>query len=155
VLEHECDCKHQFGSFVQGYDAKTPCNTASERAVDSICLGATADDAQGGNELLNLNAKRHCTQGQVIFAPAPDGMIKKAEALTTKDGIQSLKFIAHLIAGVNSLLQQKQDQEDQDDNKDQDYEHSPEDDEDLDCHSFQLLPLHPLLLQLVVSLGLV
>jgi len=44
-------------------------------------------------------------------------IVKKAEALAAKDGPQSFKFIAHLIAGVNTLLQQKQDQEDQDDNE--------------------------------------
>ena len=58
MLDYECDCKHQFGSFVQGYDAKTPCNTVAERAVDGIHLGATEDDTQGGHESLNLKAKR-------------------------------------------------------------------------------------------------
>ena len=45
VLDHECNCKHQFGSFVQGHDAKTPHNTVAERAVDSIHLGTTEDNA--------------------------------------------------------------------------------------------------------------
>jgi len=58
ALDCEHNCKCQFGGFVQGYDAKTPCNTVAERAVDGIHLGTTEDDAQGGHELLNLNAKR-------------------------------------------------------------------------------------------------
>ena len=58
ALDHECNCKCQFGSFVQGYDAKTPHNTAANRAVDSIYLGATEDNTQGGHESLNLNIKR-------------------------------------------------------------------------------------------------
>ena len=61
ALDYESNCKCQFGSFVQGYDAKTPCNTAAERAIDSIYLGATEDNTQGGHESLNLNTKRCCT----------------------------------------------------------------------------------------------
>ena len=92
---------------MQGYDAKTPCNTAAERAVDVICLGATEDNAQGGHELLNSNAKRCCTQGQVTLMLAPNRIMKKAEALAAKDGVQSFEFVAHSIKGVNALLQQK------------------------------------------------
>ena len=53
ALDCECNCKHKFGSFVQGYDAKTPHNTVAERAVDSVCLGATDD---------NREAMNHCIQ---------------------------------------------------------------------------------------------
>ena len=120
---------------MQGYGAKTPHNTAAERAVDSICLGTTEDNAQGGHELSNLNAKRCHTQGQVTLMPAPNGIAKKAEALAAKDGMQRLEFIAHLIPGVNSLLQQKQDQEDQDNNKDKDCDCSLQDDEKLERDS--------------------
>ena len=58
VLDCECDCECQFGGFVQGHDAKTPCNTTAERAVDGICLGATKHNTQGGHESSKLNAKR-------------------------------------------------------------------------------------------------
>ena len=62
---------------MQGYDAKTPHNTAAERAVDVICLGATEDNAQGGHESLNLNTKRCHTLGQVALTPAPDRTTKR------------------------------------------------------------------------------
>ena len=88
---------------MQGYDTKTPCNTVAERAVDSIHLGATEDNAQGGHESSNSNAKRCCTQGQVALTQAPNGITKKAEALAAKDGMQSLKFATCLIVGVNGL----------------------------------------------------
>ena len=52
------------------------------------------------------------------MTPAPDGTAKKSEALAAKDGMQSLKFVTHLIAGVKNLSQQNQDQEDQDGDKD-------------------------------------
>ena len=110
-LDYECNCECQFGSFVQGYDAKTPHNTVAERAVDSIHFGATEDDAQGGHESLSLNAKRCHTQGQVTLTPAPNETIKKAKALAAKDGMQSLKFVTCLITGMNALLQQQKDQE--------------------------------------------
>ena len=127
ALDHEHNCECQFGSFVQDHDAKTPCNTVAERAADSVCLGTTEDDAQGGHESSNLNTKRCHTQGQVTLTPAPNGIMKKAEPLAATDDMQSLEFVTHLITGVNSLLQQKQDQEDQDedDNKDQDYKCNP------------------------------
>ena len=98
VLDCKHDCECQFGSFVQGCDAKTPHATAAERAVDGINLGTTEDNAQGGHESLNLNAKRCYTQGQVTLMPAPDRTIKKAEALAAADGVQSLERITRLIA---------------------------------------------------------
>ena len=120
---------------MQGHDAKTPCNTAAERSVDGVCLGATEENAQGGHESLNFNAKRCHTEGQVTLTPSPNRIIKKAEALAAKDDVQSLEFVTRLIAGVNTLLQQKQDQEDQDNDEDQDCKHSPEDDKESECDS--------------------
>jgi len=67
--------------------------------------------------------------------PAPDAIVKKAEALAATDSGQSLKFVTHLIAGVNSSSQQKQDQEDQDDDEDKDHNCSPQDDKELECNS--------------------
>ena len=103
--------------------------------VDGAHLDATEDNAQGGHKPLNLNTKRCHTQGQVTLTKAPNQITKKAESLATADGMQSLKSVTHLIAGVNTLLQQKQDQEDQDDDKDQDCKHSPDDNEELECDS--------------------
>jgi len=71
----------------------------------------------------------------VTLMPAPDRIVKKAEALAATDSGQSLKFVTHLIAGVNSSSQQKQDQEDQDDDEDKDHNCSPQDDKELECNS--------------------
>ena len=69
---------------MQGHDAKTPHNTVAERAVDSVHLSATEDNAQGGHELLSLNAKSCHTQGQVTLMPAPDRITKKGRSLSSQ-----------------------------------------------------------------------
>jgi len=91
--------------FLQGHAAKMPCNAAAKREIDGICLGTVEDNTLGGHESLNLNTKRCHTQGQVTLTLAPNEVAKKAEALAAKDGMQRLKFVAWLIAGVNTLSQ--------------------------------------------------
>ena len=130
-LNYDKHFTHEFGQFVQAHnDNPKTKNTTAPRTLDCIYLRYT-NAQQGGHELLDLHTAQVITRHAVTAVPITPLIVKRVEALASKDGVKNIKFVFRnhaLIAGVDDN-EEDNEEEDNEEYDDEDYSEGAEEGE--------------------------
>ena len=85
VIDYDKHCQFQFGSYVQVFKSRNPCNTTAARTLDCIYLHPITNTPTGGHEVLHIPTQwllhRH---GPIKAVPMPESVIRKVEELAKR-----------------------------------------------------------------------
>ena len=136
ALNYSKHCKHNFGSYVQGFHENWPTNTQQQRTVCGIYL-RPLPNSLNAHEIMNLETGKVNKVIKVTELPITDHVIKAVNAMAEERGIKSLKienrnkiplYPADWLAGVDNTDTDTDStstvEEEDDDSQDGDY-HEP------------------------------
>ena len=129
-LNYKKHCKHNFGSYVQGFHENNPTNTQHQRTVCGIYLRPVPNSLTS-HEIMNLETGRVNKVVKVTDLPITDHVIAAVNAMAEEQDVKKLKiesrnkiplYPADWIAGVDNQPIEINLDDDDDDSQDRDYQ---------------------------------
>ena len=90
-LNYAKHCKHNFGSYVQGFHENFPSNTQRQRTVSGVHLRPVANSLSA-HKIMNLETGLPNRVVKVTDSPITDHVIQAVNAVAAEQGIKSLKI---------------------------------------------------------------
>jgi hypothetical protein len=84
TLDFAKHCKLPFGAYAEAHEEYTQSNTMAQRTRAVICLGPTGN-FQGSYKMMCIQTGRKVTRKQFKEIPMPDSVIKRIEAIASKE----------------------------------------------------------------------
>jgi hypothetical protein len=84
TLDFAKHCKLPFGAYAEAHEEYPQSNTMAQRTRAVICLGPTGN-FQGSYKMMCIQTGRKVTRKQFKEIPMPDSVIKRIEAIASKE----------------------------------------------------------------------